>query len=242
MHENEDKFAKEAVLIPHMILECCLIAANTVNAFKTFITKYSDHQQYTSRLQGLNALIWQWRYMHLYSTQWVSLRWHQIQLHVDGLMQERRISSANVLELRLSCTNPSMLNTTRKVLWAFVNNWTLVQDRTIGGTVQSSRMNFMLRLPNCTDKHQMLIILTNPMSDIWILRLTKQTCWRDFGKTAVYHYICNNHILLYQDIIVKDHGAATKRPTGNNHIIHWIIKLPAKQKQWDLGFKSLVCM
>ena len=48
--------------------------------------------------------------------------------------------------------------------------------------VQSSRMYFMLRLPNCTDKHQMLIILTNPTSDIWIQ--TKQTCWRDFGKTA----------------------------------------------------------
>ena len=43
----------------------------------------------------------------------------------------------------------------------------------------------MLRLPNCTDKHQMLIILTNPTSDIWILRLTKQTCWPDFGKTGL---------------------------------------------------------
>ena len=32
--------------------------------------------------------------------------------------------------------------------------------------MQSSRMDFMLRLPNCTDKHQMLIILTNPTSDI----------------------------------------------------------------------------
>ena len=50
---------------------------------------------------------------------------------------------------------------------------------------QSSWMDFMLRLPNCTDKHQMLIILTNPTSDIWILRLTKQTCWRDLGKTAL---------------------------------------------------------
>ena len=49
---------------------------------------------------------------------------------------------------------------------------------------QSSRMDFMLRLPNCTDRHQMLIILTNSTSDIWILRLTKQTCWRDFGKTV----------------------------------------------------------
>ena len=30
------------------------------------------------------------------------------QLHVDGLVQERRNSIANVLELCLSCTNPSM--------------------------------------------------------------------------------------------------------------------------------------
>ena len=28
--------------------------------------------------------------------------------HVDELMQERRNSTANALELRLSCTNPSM--------------------------------------------------------------------------------------------------------------------------------------
>ena len=28
--------------------------------------------------------------------------------HIDGLMQERRNSIANALELRLSCTNPSM--------------------------------------------------------------------------------------------------------------------------------------
>ena len=55
---------------------------------------------------------------------------------------------------------------------------------------QSSRMDFMLRLPNCTDKHQMLIILTNPTSDIWILRMSKQTCWRDFGTTA-FHNIFN---------------------------------------------------
>ena len=55
----------------------------------------------------------------------------------------------------------------------------------MGNELQSSRMDFMLRLPNCTDKHQMLIILTNPMSDTWILRLTKQTCWCDFGKTGV---------------------------------------------------------
>ena len=31
-----------------------------------------------------------------------------MQYHIDGLVQERRNSSANALELRLSCTNPSI--------------------------------------------------------------------------------------------------------------------------------------
>ena len=31
----------------------------------------------------------------------------QVQLQIDGLMQERRNSIANTLELSLSCTNPS---------------------------------------------------------------------------------------------------------------------------------------
>ena len=50
--------------------------------------------------------------------------------------------------------------------------------------LQSSRMDFTLRLPIGRRKHQMIIILTNPTSDIWILRLTWQTCWRDFVKTV----------------------------------------------------------
>ena len=45
--------------------------------------------------------------------------------------------------------------------------------------IQSSRLDFMLHLPNCTDRHQMLIILTNSTSDIWILRLTKLTWFRE---------------------------------------------------------------
>ena len=51
--------------------------------------------------------------------------------------------------------------------------------------LQSSRMDFTLRLPISRHKHQMIIILTNPTSDIWILRLTWQTCWRDFVKTVI---------------------------------------------------------
>ena len=54
---------------------------------------------------------------------------------------------------------------------------------------QSSRKDFTLRLPIGRRKHQMIIILTNPTSDIWILRLTWQTCWRDFVKTGVIYGI-----------------------------------------------------
>ena len=33
-------------------------------------------------------------------------------LHLDGLVQERRNSTANALELRLSCTKPSIYSST----------------------------------------------------------------------------------------------------------------------------------
>ena len=60
--------------------------------------------------------------------------------------------------------------------WASVHHvhMILARDHTWYCGTQSSRMDFMLRLPNCTDKHQMLTILTNPTSDIWILRLTSR--------------------------------------------------------------------
>ena len=69
-------------------------------------------------------------------------------------------------------------------------------------------MDFMLRLPNCTDRHQMLIILTNSTSDIWILRLTKQMCWRDFGKIA---YIWNTYhqMLKLIDTCMQTHDQQT---------------------------------
>ena len=37
-------------------------------------------------------------------------QWRQSSHHIDGLVQERRNSIANALELRLSCTNPSILH------------------------------------------------------------------------------------------------------------------------------------
>ena len=41
--------------------------------------------------------------------------WNGSQVHFDGLMQERRNSIANVLELCLSCTNPSTLSSSIRV-------------------------------------------------------------------------------------------------------------------------------
>ena len=40
--------------------------------------------------------------------------------HIDGLVQERRNSSALAMELRLSCTNPSLLSSSSLWLWAFL--------------------------------------------------------------------------------------------------------------------------
>ena len=51
---------------------------------------------------------------------------------------------------------------------------------------QSSRMDFTLRLPIGRRKHQMIMILTNPTSDIWILRLTWLTWFRE-DCAAVAH-------------------------------------------------------
>ena len=36
------------------------------------------------------------------------LNWQNVWQHIDGLVQERRNSSASAMELRLSCTNPSI--------------------------------------------------------------------------------------------------------------------------------------
>ena len=39
----------------------------------------------------------------------LGFRWYNIH-HIDGLVQERRNSTANALELQLSCTNPTLLH------------------------------------------------------------------------------------------------------------------------------------
>ena len=66
---------------------------------------------------------------------------------------------------------------------------------------QSSRKDFTLRLPIGRRKHEMIIILTNPTSDIWILRLTWQTCWRDFVKTAILAWFCWYQTWLYTGVL-----------------------------------------
>ena len=56
----------------------------------------------------VNPLLTHWSYVFLALTHWWG---HLLQLpyqHINGLVQERRNSIANTLELRLSCTNPSI--------------------------------------------------------------------------------------------------------------------------------------
>ena len=50
--------------------------------------------------KDVTAVYWQKCYVSL---QW----WSMVTYDIDGLVQERRNSIANALELRLSCTNPS---------------------------------------------------------------------------------------------------------------------------------------
>ena len=49
---------------------------------------------------------------HYWSAHWMipltKGQWCRKRSHIDGLVQERRNSTANALELRLSCTNPSI--------------------------------------------------------------------------------------------------------------------------------------
>ena len=49
----------------------------------------------------------------------LEVKWYtlDIYIHIDGLVQERRKSIANALELRLSCTDPSMLSLSFERVW-----------------------------------------------------------------------------------------------------------------------------
>ena len=57
--------------------------------------------------------------------------------YFDGLMQERRNSSALVMELRLSCTNPSTLSTTMPCKQQPIHRWirNLLSNGLIGNKV-----------------------------------------------------------------------------------------------------------
>ena len=57
--------------------------------------------------------------------------WHMWYiLYIDGLVQEKRNSIANALELRFSCTNP--LISTLRMPWPSVSRFELLQQRSTG--------------------------------------------------------------------------------------------------------------
>ena len=75
-----------------------------------------------------------------------------IDAYIDGLVQERRKSSANALELRLSCTNPSKCFTQPQC----VNHWNsptehhpnivgLVQDCSISSVLAIETLHFFIK-------------------------------------------------------------------------------------------------
>ena len=49
--------------------------------------------------------------------------WHYQSPHIDGLMQERRNSSALAMELRLSCINPLIYALAMELHLSFTNPW-----------------------------------------------------------------------------------------------------------------------
>ena len=55
------------------------------------------------------SAVWQWT-TNEFNAVWCC--YNTVQYYTDGLMQERRNSIANTLELRLSCTSPSIYRTT----------------------------------------------------------------------------------------------------------------------------------
>ena len=65
--------------------------------------------------------------------------------------------------------------------------------------LQSSRMDFTLCLPIGRRKHQMIIILTNPTSDIWILRLTWLTWFREdwYWASLVHNWLAHDRCLKF---------------------------------------------
>ena len=80
--------------------------------------KYDTESIHRSGTRGIGATCWKCSNMLCLMDSWMG-QWiitkYRISIytdgrrHVDGVVQERRNSSALAMELRLSCTNPSML-------------------------------------------------------------------------------------------------------------------------------------
>ena len=86
--------------------------------------------------------------------------WHHLkvrgrisELHIDGLVQERRNSIANALELRLSCTNPSTYKI--QTIPLDPKSWGRISELQIDGLVQERRNSI-------TNALELRLSCTNP--------------------------------------------------------------------------------
>ena len=95
--------------------------------------------------------------------------------HIDGLVQERRNSSANALELRLSCTNPSILSHLLCVSWnqwddmlsTFISNWAIFHTEhnlSVNFEVTNSEIRSRLKI---AISHRILSPVPQWMSNRW---------------------------------------------------------------------------
>ena len=83
------------------------------------------------------------------------------QLHMYGLVQERCNSSANPLELRLSCANPS------------IRGWRKIQQPSLVFSPQNQNTNHALYIAKDTPY---LIIVIDKLSDVNVVTLKENDC------------------------------------------------------------------
>ena len=114
---------------------------------------------------------------------------------------------------------------------------------------QSSWMDFTLRLPIGRLKHQMIIILTNPISDIWILRLTWQTWFREdchmlsFVNEPCHHFSENGLSTFWHQAITLSFRQSDPSAMGTNINEIWIKthKYSFKKEHLKMWSGSDVC-
>ena len=66
--------------------------------------------------------------------------------YIDGLVQERRNSSALAMELRASCINPSIWNVHTYKIWHYINNWLMEAVPTAPYIWQKATINWNTHL------------------------------------------------------------------------------------------------